>query len=189
MSVGKSLRFEVFARDGFVCQYCGQRPPDVVLEVDHIHPASKGGTDNTLNLITSCYDCNRGKRAKVITEIAPRPDADLATLKIQQEAGEIDRFLKAKAKRDKQMLLAVRALQSEWCSHLTPDYSPTARILIPWIDRYGAEETARAIRLAAPAYSNNRFGRDDDRAFDKLLPYVGAILRNRSADRDAGAIN
>ena len=85
MSISKSVRFEIFARDGFTCQYCGRRPPEVVLEVDHIHPQSKGGTDDVINLTTSCYDCNRGKRAKVLGAIAPRPDADMAFLKVQQE--------------------------------------------------------------------------------------------------------
>jgi 5-methylcytosine-specific restriction endonuclease McrA len=59
MAVSKSIRFEIFARDTFTCQYCGRRPPDVVLELDHIHPVSKGGSDEVINLITSCYDCNR----------------------------------------------------------------------------------------------------------------------------------
>lgn len=54
-------RFEVFKRDGFICQYCGRRPPEVILEADHIVPKSKGGTDIIENLITACYECNRGK--------------------------------------------------------------------------------------------------------------------------------
>lgn len=62
MSVSKFIRFEVFKRDSFKCQYCGRSAPDVVLEVDHIHPESKGGETTLLNLITACFDCNRGKR-------------------------------------------------------------------------------------------------------------------------------
>lgn len=58
----KTKRFEVFKRDKFTCQYCGRRPPDVVLECDHIHPEAKGGDDEYSNLITACFDCNRGKR-------------------------------------------------------------------------------------------------------------------------------
>jgi hypothetical protein len=61
MSISKKIRFEVFKRDGFKCQYCGQTPPAVTLEVDHINPISKGGEDDINNLITSCFDCNRGK--------------------------------------------------------------------------------------------------------------------------------
>lgn len=59
--ITKKARFEVFKRDSFKCQYCGASAPDVVLEVDHIHPVSKGGKNDTLNLVTSCWDCNRGK--------------------------------------------------------------------------------------------------------------------------------
>lgn len=54
-------RFEIFKRDNFTCQYCGKRPPEVVLEVDHIISKKDGGKDNDENLITSCFECNRGK--------------------------------------------------------------------------------------------------------------------------------
>ena len=61
--ISKKLRFEVFKRDSFTCQYCGLKAPDVILEVDHIKPVKEGGTNDLLNLITSCYICNRGKGA------------------------------------------------------------------------------------------------------------------------------
>jgi hypothetical protein len=54
-------RFEVFKRDRFTCAYCGGKPPEVVLHVDHITPVAKGGTNDPTNLITSCRDCNLGK--------------------------------------------------------------------------------------------------------------------------------
>jgi hypothetical protein len=66
MAISKRLRFELFKRDGFTCQYCGQRAPDVILEVDHIVALSNGGSDDPENLTTSCKDCNRGKCASVI---------------------------------------------------------------------------------------------------------------------------
>lgn len=60
-SLSKKIRFEVLKRDKFTCQYCGKSAPDVVLEIDHIKPVSKGGKNDIMNLITSCKDCNRGK--------------------------------------------------------------------------------------------------------------------------------
>ena len=60
-NLSKKIRFEVFKRDSFTCQYCGSKSPEVVLEVDHIKPISKGGDNSLLNLVTSCFDCNRGK--------------------------------------------------------------------------------------------------------------------------------
>lgn len=59
--ISKRLRFEVFKRDAFTCQYCGKKSPDVILEVDHIEPVSKGGKNTMLNLVTSCKECNSGK--------------------------------------------------------------------------------------------------------------------------------
>lgn len=60
-TLGKKIRFEIFKRDSFKCQYCGKSSPDVILEVDHVVPVSKGGDNDPINLITSCRDCNRGK--------------------------------------------------------------------------------------------------------------------------------
>ena len=59
--IPKRIRFEIFKRDCFTCQYCGKKAPDVILHIDHIVPISKGGTNDILNLITSCESCNLGK--------------------------------------------------------------------------------------------------------------------------------
>lgn len=67
-SLSKKVRFEVFKRDNFTCQYCGGKAPQVVLEVDHIEPVSKGGTNDILNLVTSCFDCNRGKSDRRLSD-------------------------------------------------------------------------------------------------------------------------
>lgn len=67
-AIGDKLRFEVFKRDQFKCQYCGSAAPDVVLHVDHINPVSKGGDNEILNLITSCIDCNSGKSDRLLTD-------------------------------------------------------------------------------------------------------------------------
>lgn len=60
-SISKKTRFEVFKRDFFTCQYCSSKPPKVALEIDHIFAVVKGGDNNIDNLITACFDCNRGK--------------------------------------------------------------------------------------------------------------------------------
>lgn len=61
--LSKRVRFEVLKRDQFKCQYCGAAAPDVLLHVDHIHPKSKGGGNDLLNLVTACAGCNGGKAA------------------------------------------------------------------------------------------------------------------------------
>ena len=60
----RSRRWRVLDRDNYTCQYCGRSAPAVALEVDHIEPRSWGGSDGIENLITSCWDCNQGKKAQ-----------------------------------------------------------------------------------------------------------------------------
>lgn len=59
-----ALRFRILKRDNYRCRLCGISARDgeqVRLEVDHITPRSKGGTDDPSNLWTLCFACNRGK--------------------------------------------------------------------------------------------------------------------------------
>ena len=63
------LRFDVLTRDGFCCKRCGRSTKihGVVLEVDHIVPVVKGGSNDIINLETLCEDYNRGKRDNLIS--------------------------------------------------------------------------------------------------------------------------
>jgi hypothetical protein len=60
-SVNLRLRWKILNRDQFTCKNCGSHPPDAQLEVDHIHPYSKGGETIFDNLQTLCTKCNSGK--------------------------------------------------------------------------------------------------------------------------------
>jgi len=64
------LRFEIFKRDNFTCQYCGRnvREDGIKLHCDHIIPKSKGGQFVSNNLIASCEECNLGKRDILLSE-------------------------------------------------------------------------------------------------------------------------
>jgi hypothetical protein len=83
--ISKRLRFEVFKRDGFTCQYCGRTPPAVLLEADHVHPLTAGGATDADNLVTSCQDCNRGKGA-VPLDAVPQSLAERAAEVAEREA-------------------------------------------------------------------------------------------------------
>ena len=67
-NISKKIRFEIFKRDKFTCQYCGEEAPKVILNIDHINPVKNGGDNNITNLITSCFDCNSGKRARLLND-------------------------------------------------------------------------------------------------------------------------
>ncbi len=51
-------RFNVFLRDSFTCQYCGESFPTPELTFDHVVPRSKGGRTSWENVVTSCSVCN-----------------------------------------------------------------------------------------------------------------------------------
>ncbi len=54
-------RTNIFARDKFTCQYCGERPQRSQLNLDHVIPRSLGGRTTWENVVCSCVDCNRRK--------------------------------------------------------------------------------------------------------------------------------
>lgn len=68
-AISKRLRFEVFKRDEFVCQYCGAHPPETILHIDHMDPVVAGGTNDIDNLVTACDACNLGKGARLLTAV------------------------------------------------------------------------------------------------------------------------
>ena len=71
----KLTRREVFARDGYACQYCGRQSNDLTL--DHVVPRHRGGTHTWDNLVTACKACNHRKGGKFLDEaklrLARRP--------------------------------------------------------------------------------------------------------------------
>jgi 5-methylcytosine-specific restriction endonuclease McrA len=61
-------RFNVLLRDGFLCQYCGVRPPLRELTVDHVTPRSKGGGTRWNNVVAACRTCNHHKGSRTPEE-------------------------------------------------------------------------------------------------------------------------
>ena len=114
MAITKKIRFEVFKRDGFRCTYCGKTPPSVTLEVDHIHPKSKGGEDDIGNLTTACFDCNRGKKHIPLDKIPPKLTENLEILKEKEnQIKEYRKFIKKIEKRINKDIEDVNKIYSE----------------------------------------------------------------------------
>jgi 5-methylcytosine-specific restriction endonuclease McrA len=77
-------RFNVFLRDRFSCQYCGEAFPTQELTFDHLIPRSKGGHTTWENVVTACSPCNLSKgdqlphEARMFPQVKPvRPSAFL----------------------------------------------------------------------------------------------------------------
>jgi 5-methylcytosine-specific restriction endonuclease McrA len=61
-------RFNVFLRDRFTCQYCGESLPTHDLTFDHVVPRSKGGHTTWENVVTACSPCNLVKGSRLPRE-------------------------------------------------------------------------------------------------------------------------
>jgi hypothetical protein len=92
--ISPKVRFEVFKRDSFKCQYCGRCAPEIVLELEHIEPYSKGGTDEVLNLITSCWECNNGKGDRRLSDDAVIKKQRDQLEELQERREQLDMMLR-----------------------------------------------------------------------------------------------
>lgn len=59
-------RREVFARDGYLCQYCGRESKELTL--DHVLPRFRGGPHSWENVVTACIPCNHRKAGRTPKE-------------------------------------------------------------------------------------------------------------------------
>ena len=66
--VSGTLRYEILKRAKHRCELCGISAELKALEVDHIIPRNKGGTDDTSNFQALCYSCNAMKRDRDDTD-------------------------------------------------------------------------------------------------------------------------
>ena len=66
-------RFNVFLRDAFHCQYCGERFPTPDLTFDHVIPRCRGGRTTWENVVTACGCCNLRKGSHLPREIRMFP--------------------------------------------------------------------------------------------------------------------
>jgi HNH endonuclease len=122
MSVSKKLRFEIFKRDLFTCQYCGKTPPAVVLELDHIHPVSRGGKDVEENLNTACFECNRGKAAGLITTVIASTAAKAE--KIAEAEEQVRQYQKLSASKRRRETMICNEIQKVFTAAY-PNYELT----------------------------------------------------------------
>jgi 5-methylcytosine-specific restriction endonuclease McrA len=66
-------RMNVFLRDRWECQYCGERFSTPELTFDHLIPRSRGGHTAWNNIVTACYDCNLRKGDRLSHECGMVP--------------------------------------------------------------------------------------------------------------------
>ena len=61
MRKAKLSRSAIFARDDYICQYCGESFKKSDMNIDHVVPRAQGGSTTWTNLVLACIPCNSKK--------------------------------------------------------------------------------------------------------------------------------
>lgn len=163
--LSKRTRFEVFKRDGFRCTYCGKRPPEVVLVIDHVVPVAEGGGDEPENLTTACYACNAGKGAVPLGDVLPSLD-ELGVLEALQEVAERRLLLKQQAasvdRRRQELDAVIEQVRGWWVDETDrPDAFEAASVKTFLQQGLSLDEIEQGIRAAARKVSEKHWIRDE----------------------------
>jgi len=183
----KKLRFEVFKRDSFACQYCGQKSPDVLLEVDHIEPVSKGGSNELFNLITSCKACNAGKSDRKLSDasVVEKQRRQLEELQERKEQIEM-MFQWQKGLLDLEDDVTDR-LSSYW-SELVPGYSLNEhgiKTLKKLRKTFELHEVMSGMKTAAESYIEFQGGVPEKESVELAWKKLGGICRLNRLEKES----
>ena len=156
--ISTKTRFEIFKRDNFTCQYCGKCVPSVILEVDHIIPVSKGGENSKDNLITACFECNRGKAGNELSQITDTLEAKVA--KILEKELQYKAYKKMLDKIEKRLQNEIAQLDEIYSSYF-PKYELYDRFkngsLRTFINQLGVNEVSISLHKAiSKVYDSDR---------------------------------
>lgn len=182
-SLSKKIRFEVFKRDKFTCAYCGRKAPDIILEVDHIAPVAKGGDNNITNLITSCIDCNRGKRDVPlhVNETLEKQRVQMELLQEKREQLEmLFEWKKSLNELDEYKDNLFINYIEEKIKPLSLKKNYQANIL-NLFKKYKDEDIFKAIDIAANKYLKYDYeDKLDEDSIEEFLNKLGGVLVNKS---------
>jgi len=66
-------KHNVFLRDGYICQYCGEDVVRKTATLDHVLPVSHGGKTTFENCVCACAHCNasKGNDKKIVPKVKP----------------------------------------------------------------------------------------------------------------------
>lgn len=181
-SISKKLRFEVFKRDSFTCQYCGRMAPDVLLEIDHINPVKNGGDNDILNLITSCQDCNRGKGAKTLSknDLLNKQRAQLKEL--NEKRDQMKLMIEWKEELENFENEQVKEIEAILETTFTEYGSQNIK---KHIKRFGFNEVYDSTKISFSQY----YEEDDPKSIEKVVNYIPKICGVRSKSKSNPMVN
>nr|BDD45534.1 hypothetical protein 5 [Moraxellaceae bacterium] len=207
-NIPNKLRFEVFKRDSFTCQYCGQSAPNVVLEVDHLLPVSKGGDNDILNLITSCWTCNNGKSNILLTDNTMLEKQKAQLDELNEKRLQLEMMIEWRESLNNLDDDIAQKIADYFGGQANCDVNETGlKKIKQWTKKFTYQQILEAVELSVNQYVKKGTNDETNKAFDMVpricaakkrqtetgedlshLYYIRGILRNRVYCNDQVAI-
>lgn len=183
-SISKKIRFEVFKRDSFTCQYCGKSAPDALLHIDHINPIAGGGEDDILNLVTSCQDCNLGKGARKLSDNSVVKKQKQQLKEASEKLEQLKLIIQWKEELVKLDGLKVQPIEKLFSDRTGHGFSDNGKAIIKQaIDRYGYNLVYDATEKSICSY----FDSSNPSTIQKTFDYISRIARSlQTVEKDPG---
>jgi hypothetical protein len=185
--ISRTVRFEVFKRDSFKCQYCGRAAPDVLLHIDHMKPVADGGTNDILNLITSCAECNGGKGATPLADSTAVEKRRVQLEQLQERREQLDMLMEWQAGLSELQEETVDRIAGYWAQK-SPGFSPNQngrRKIKTWLRKFSVEELVYAMNVAAEAYLKfEDDGKVTEESWELAFGKIPGICRVERASKD-----
>jgi len=190
--LSKKIRFEVFKRDSFTCQYCGKSAPNVVLHVDHITPVSKDGDNDITNLITACFDCNMGKKDRELSDDAVVQKRKKQLDELQERREQLEMMVEWQRGlidiSEEEATAAIDFVNDLMGIYSLNDHGESD--LKKTVKKYGLAEVLESARLAADQYlepdAENVYTSD---SVDKMIAYIPRICNTRRREKAKPYLN
>lgn len=180
--LSKKIRFEVFKRDKFTCQYCGRSVPDVVLQVDHIKPVAKGGKNDIMNLVTSCSDCNLGKGARELNDDTVVKKQQRRIQELADKNEQLEMLLQWREELQDFENKKIDTINDYIYKHSKWRANDTGKATIKkWLNQYPMEMILEAVDIAF-----DRYFEDTEDSWETAFAMIGGVCRNKIYDEKYG---
>lgn len=205
--IPKKLRFEVFKRDKFTCQYCGALGGQVLLHCDHVQAAADGGEATLLNLITACVDCNLGKGARPLSDDSALSKQHRQLAELEERRQQLEMMRQWREDLAKHQVDQIEIVADAFLARSKFRPSDHGKISVRrWLRKYGLHDVLAAIDETFDLYYTADTSEEWNVAFNRIprtlgmrqqektdpyirkLLYIQGILRNRFEEPDGAFV-
>jgi len=186
-AIPKKMRFEVFKRDSFKCQYCGKSAPEVILHADHINPVYEGGRNTLTNLITSCEACNLGKGKRKLSDNTAVEKQKAQLDELNERRIQLEMMMKWREGLNEIEDTKLKYVREKWESHAKP-FTITengVKNLKSIVGKFPLEVVLDSIEASCGQYlrTDNK-GKVTIESVQKSFDYIGKICANKKREQE-----